>query len=137
MTNNLDVPLNDRVRWFAGTLKRIAATAAETAGTFGVMEQWAPIGFSPPLHVHEREASALHVLEGEITVQQGDRTSTIRAGDLAFFPARCRTPFASRATLPTSSSTSLLAGSSSSISTRRTLHSSPPCLPSKPRMSPA
>jgi quercetin dioxygenase-like cupin family protein len=81
-----DIPIDDRLRWFVGTLNRIVATAADTNGSFGLMEQWAPHGFSPPLHVHQHEDSALHVLEGEITVQRGAEQCTIRSGEFAFLP---------------------------------------------------
>jgi len=86
MVEPIDVPVDERLRWFVGTLNRIVATSADTNGTFGVMEQWAPHGFSPPRHVHTREDSALHVLDGEILVERGEERFTIRTGEFGFLP---------------------------------------------------
>ena len=82
----ITAPLDDRLRWFTGTLNRIVATSAETNGVFGVMEQWAPRGFSPPLHQHEREDSALYVLEGEVLSECGGVRRLLRSGEMAFMP---------------------------------------------------
>lgn len=68
------------------TLNRIVATGAETGGTLGVMEQWPPKGFSPPRHVHDREDSARHVLDGELVVERGEERFTIGAGGFGFLP---------------------------------------------------
>jgi quercetin dioxygenase-like cupin family protein len=78
--------VDERLRWFLGTLNRIVATADDTAGAFGLMEQWAPQGFSPPLHVHHREDSALCLIEGVMTLRLGDEESTLGPGDFAFMP---------------------------------------------------
>lgn len=78
-------PLDD-LRWFAGSLNRVVADAGQTGGTFGLMEQWAATGFSPPLHVHHREDSALVVLDGTIEVRRGDETVHATAGDCVFLP---------------------------------------------------
>lgn len=86
MTKLDSVPVDDRLRWFVGTLNRIVATAAETNGAFGLMEQWAPAGFSPPLHVHHREDSAIVMLDGELVVQRGDDQFPASAGDAVFLP---------------------------------------------------
>jgi len=85
-TGAIDTPVDDRLRWFVGTLNRVVASTADTAGTFGLMEQWAPRGFSPPTHVHHREDSAIHLLEGEMTVRLGDAERRIVAGETAFLP---------------------------------------------------
>lgn len=76
----------DDLRWFVGTLNRVVAGADDTAGAFGLMEQWAERGFSPPLHVHHREDSALVVLDGTIEVHRGDETVQASAGDFVFLP---------------------------------------------------
>jgi mannose-6-phosphate isomerase-like protein (cupin superfamily) len=80
------VPVDDRLRWFVGSLNRVVTTAAETNGTFGLMEQWASSGFSPPRHVHRREDSALVVLEGALVVQRGDEEVAASAGQSVFLP---------------------------------------------------
>jgi len=84
--DTIDTRLDDRLRWFVGSLNRVVATAGETNGTFGLMEQWAPRGFAPPTHVHHREDSALYVLDGSLRVRVGDDESTITAGEFVFLP---------------------------------------------------
>jgi len=81
-----EVPVDERLRWFVGSLNRIVATAHDTGGAFGLMEQWASRGFSPPLHVHHREASALILLDGDIEVRRGDEKVTASAGDCVMLP---------------------------------------------------
>jgi hypothetical protein len=51
----------------------IKAGAEETKGGFTLIEQVAPAGFAPPLHVHRDEDEAFYVLEGEITVTCGSK----------------------------------------------------------------
>jgi mannose-6-phosphate isomerase-like protein (cupin superfamily) len=80
------VPVDDRLRWFVGSLNRIITTAEETNGAFGLMEQWAHRGFSPPRHVHHREDSALVVLDGELLVQRGDDELVATQGQAVFLP---------------------------------------------------
>ena len=80
------VVVDDRLRWFLGTLNRIVATGDDTGGAFGLMEQWAPRGFSPPLHVHHREDSALFLVEGAMTLRLGDNDTMLGPGDFAFMP---------------------------------------------------
>ena len=67
-------------RWFLGTRMRVVSDAATTGGQLTVREQWAQRGFSPPLHVHHAEDTALQVLDGELTVVVGGRTVQLGAG---------------------------------------------------------
>jgi mannose-6-phosphate isomerase-like protein (cupin superfamily) len=60
--------------WFLGSLMTIKATGDDTAGAFTLIEQLAPAGFGPPLHVHHREDEAFYVLEGALRVVCGDRS---------------------------------------------------------------
>jgi quercetin dioxygenase-like cupin family protein len=76
----------ERDRWFAGTLMRILADRSDTAGALTVMEQRARRGFSPPLHVHHREDTALLVLDGRLTVLVGDAVSALDAGGFVWLP---------------------------------------------------
>jgi mannose-6-phosphate isomerase-like protein (cupin superfamily) len=80
------VPVDDRLRWFVGSLNRIIATADDTNGAFGLMEQWATRGFSPPRHVHHREDSAVIVLAGELLVERGDEKIVATPGQSVFLP---------------------------------------------------
>lgn len=78
--------VDERDRWFLGTLLRIVAGGSDTAGRLAVMEQSAPRGFSPPLHIHHREDTALFVLEGSITVVVGNDRRSCGAGELVWLP---------------------------------------------------
>ena len=75
-----------RDRWFLGTLLRIVADGGDTAGQLGVMEQLSARGFSPPLHVHHREDTALLVIDGELTVRVGDDERRVGPGGFAWLP---------------------------------------------------
>ena len=76
----------ERDRWFAGTLPRLVANAGDTGGGLTVMEQRARRGFSPPLHVHHREDTAILVLDGELTVAMGDHQQALSAGGFVWLP---------------------------------------------------
>ncbi len=73
-------------RWFLGSRLRVVAGAEQTNGQLTVMEQWAPLGFSPPLHLHGAEDTALHVIDGELTVVVGDETHHLGPGGFAWLP---------------------------------------------------
>lgn len=51
-----------------------------------VIEIDAPMGDSPPLHVHHHEDEIFHVLDGELLLRVGDRDLTARAGDVLCAP---------------------------------------------------
>jgi len=76
----------ERDRWFLGTLLRIVAAGGDTGGQLAVFEQRARRGFSPPLHVHHREDTALIVVDGAITVVVGDRRHEVGAGGFVWLP---------------------------------------------------
>jgi len=87
-----------RDRWFLGTLMRMHATSAETGGAVSVVEQRAPAGFSPPLHVHAHEDAVIIVLEGELTVQVGEARRKVMPSESVFLPRRV--PHTFRADVP-------------------------------------
>ena len=72
--------------WFLRNHMTIKATAASTGGAFGLVESLIAPGFSPPLHVHHREDESFWVLEGEVSMQCGDRTFQASAGSFVFLP---------------------------------------------------
>ena len=78
--------ISERDRWFLGTFLRILAGAGDTGGQLGVMEQLAPRGFSPPLHIHHREDTALLVLDGTITAIVGDKRTRLGPGGFVWLP---------------------------------------------------
>jgi mannose-6-phosphate isomerase-like protein (cupin superfamily) len=72
--------------WFLGTLMTLKATGEQTKGTYGLIEQLLPSGFSPPLHVHHNEDEAFYLLAGEASFTCGDQTLKARPGSFIFFP---------------------------------------------------
>lgn len=81
-------PTSTHDLWFAGTLMHVLADREVTDGQFALIEQRAPRGFSPPVHVHEHEDQFLYVLEGELTVRVGDLERVVPAGETAWLPRR-------------------------------------------------
>ena len=73
-------------RWFFGMLAEVKASAADTGGQYTMLEMIAPPGLQTPLHVHYREDEGFHVLDGSVTIQVGDDTVELRAGEHAFGP---------------------------------------------------
>jgi mannose-6-phosphate isomerase-like protein (cupin superfamily) len=72
--------------WFTNNLTTIKARAADTGGEFGLIESVAPVGASPPLHVHSRDDETFWILEGEVTIVCGSETYTAGPGAMAFLP---------------------------------------------------
>ena len=72
--------------WWQGSLMRIKARAADTAGALGLVEATFPRDFGPPLHVHSREDEAFYILDGEISFRQGDEEFTAGAGTWVWGP---------------------------------------------------
>jgi len=73
-------------RWFFGMLAEIKASAADTGGRYTLVEITAPPGLQTPLHVHYREDEGFYVLEGSVTIQVGEETVELGAGQHAFGP---------------------------------------------------
>ena len=73
--------------WFLGTRMEVKATAEDTGGLFGLIDQsYAPPGFAAPPHVHHAEDEAFYVLEGQITVHRGDEVFGAAAGAFVWLP---------------------------------------------------
>jgi len=49
--------------WFLNTLTIVKATASQTGGAFGLIEQLAPVGAGSPYHVHRAEEESFYILE--------------------------------------------------------------------------
>jgi quercetin dioxygenase-like cupin family protein len=73
-------------RWFFGTLAEVKASAAATGGQYTLVEVTAPPGLESPLHVHYTEDEGFYVLEGSVTIDVGDETVELAAGEHAFGP---------------------------------------------------
>jgi len=61
---------------------RFVATGSRTAGRYGLFEyRMAPRSPGPGPHVHATFSEAFHVLEGELTIFDGERWAAYRPGD--------------------------------------------------------
>lgn len=81
------VPLGDGPAvWFAGSLVVLKATGEDTDGSFSLVEQLAPAGFGPPLHVHFETDELFCVLDGSATFWVGDETLSAPAGAVVYLP---------------------------------------------------
>ena len=52
--------------WFIGTLMTRKAGVTDGVGGVAFLDQLAPAGFGPPLHVHHREDEGFYILEGQV-----------------------------------------------------------------------
>jgi quercetin dioxygenase-like cupin family protein len=77
--------MTDDIQFLASRV-RIHVSGAQTGGTFALLEETAPGGDQPPLHVHRNEDETFYVLEGEVTMWVGERTYVLGPGDCAFAP---------------------------------------------------
>lgn len=57
--------------WCVGALTTVKATGQQTAGTYSLVEDFAPQGAGTPLHRHQEDDEAFYVLEGEMTFYLG------------------------------------------------------------------
>ena len=79
-------PGDGQAMWFLTNRMTIKATADSTGGAYGLVESLIAPGFSPPMHVHHREDESFWVLEGELTMQCGERRFRAGAGSFVFLP---------------------------------------------------
>ena len=84
------LPLSPTARanqyWFFGMLAEVKASAADTGGMYTLLEITAPAGLQTPLHVHYREHEGFYVLDGSVTIEVGDETVELGAGEHAYGP---------------------------------------------------
>ena len=73
-------------RWFLSSRVWLRATAGNTNGDFGLIEQIVPPGLGSPYHVHRNEDEAFYVLEGQIRFFSGGESWVMGAGGFAFLP---------------------------------------------------
>jgi quercetin dioxygenase-like cupin family protein len=69
-----------------GDVQTIKLTGKDTNGLFTLIEEENIPGTGIPLHVHENEDEVFKVIEGEMELTVGDKTTILKAGDLAFGP---------------------------------------------------
>lgn len=74
--------------WYTGSLSSIRATAEETGGAFGLVEDLIPVGYETPLHIHHNEDECFYLLEGEAEFVTQGRTIKAAPGAFVFLPRK-------------------------------------------------
>ena len=69
-----------------GDLQTFKLTGKDTNGLFTLIEEENEPGTGIPPHVHEHEDEVFKVVEGEMELTVGGKTTILKAGDLAFGP---------------------------------------------------
>lgn len=69
-----------------GDQQTIRVAGEHTGGAYTLIEQCNAPGVGVPLHVHDREDEAFHVLEGVLELTIAGRTVVARAGDTVLAP---------------------------------------------------
>jgi quercetin dioxygenase-like cupin family protein len=71
---------------FLGGLIHLRAAAADTSGTFALLEHHGERGYNSPLHLHDNDEETFLVLDGELRVEVGAEVHAVGAGGLAILP---------------------------------------------------
>jgi quercetin dioxygenase-like cupin family protein len=71
--------------WFVGTLATIRVPGEAVGGRYALIEFLFPRGASPPRHTHPQDESYI-VLDGQLTVQAGERRFELGPGGTAAVP---------------------------------------------------
>jgi quercetin dioxygenase-like cupin family protein len=82
----IKTPTQGRTIAVVGDVYRFLATGEDTNGKYAMWEAIVPPGGGPPPHVHSREEEGFYILEGEITLQIGDKRLLANAGMFANMP---------------------------------------------------
>ena len=75
----------DAVEWM-GVAFRTILTSEATGGAMSIVDSVAPVDFSPPRHVHEREDECFVILSGECEFWLEGETFRRGPGETAFVP---------------------------------------------------
>jgi mannose-6-phosphate isomerase-like protein (cupin superfamily) len=77
---------SEKYFWFLNSLTTIRVSAQDGANQISVVEQRAPMGYSPPLHLHRAQDEIFHVLKGEFRLKVGDQEKRLKADDILLIP---------------------------------------------------
>lgn len=97
------VQLWEPVVWMGGRY-------SDSAGTFGSFLSWAEAGSGPPLHVHEGEDEAIHIIEGAADFWLDGQTTRVEAGQGILLPRGVPHTFRVTADSPARMLTALVPG---------------------------
>jgi quercetin dioxygenase-like cupin family protein len=81
-----DEDRNRREFWFLDTRVVVRVSVEDGDNQMSVLEQWAPEGDSPPLHLHKDQDEIFHLIEGEMRFRVGGQDLPARAGDTLLAP---------------------------------------------------
>ena len=77
---------SEKYFWFLNSLTTIRVSARTGADQVAIIEQRAPKGYSPPLHLHRTQDEVFHALEGEFRFRVGDLEKHLQADDMLLVP---------------------------------------------------
>jgi len=77
---------SEKYFWYLSSLATIRVSAQSGADQLSVIEQRAPQGASPLLHLHRAQDEIFYVLEGEFRLRVGDQEKRLKAGDIVLVP---------------------------------------------------
>jgi Ca2+-binding RTX toxin-like protein/quercetin dioxygenase-like cupin family protein len=83
-----EVPPDENLEsvWLSGSNYNFLATAEDTNGQYSLFDFYVPPQAGPPPHIHNWEAEAFYIADGQITFQMGNETMVGNPGDYLFLP---------------------------------------------------
>jgi mannose-6-phosphate isomerase-like protein (cupin superfamily) len=76
------------IAWMPGGVRtEIQLNGADTGGTFCLLVDEPPVGWSLPAHIHTDAAETIHVLEGEFEMTVAGATERLGPGQTLHIPA--------------------------------------------------
>jgi quercetin dioxygenase-like cupin family protein len=79
-------PLEGELLWFLDTLVQVRIPTSRGTDGLSVLENRAPLGDSPPLHVHRTQDEVFHVIEGVMRFRLGETERVVAAGSTLLAP---------------------------------------------------
>jgi quercetin dioxygenase-like cupin family protein len=73
---------SEKYFWFLNSLTTIRVSAQEAEDQLSIVEQRAPQGYSPPLHIHREQDEIFQVLEGEFRIKVGGEEKRLKSGNM-------------------------------------------------------
>lgn len=80
------VPPHTGKSWIDGDQVMCKVVSEDQLGGYSLFELTVPPQGGPPAHIHHWEKEAYYILEGELLIQEGDRTFMASAGSFVDFP---------------------------------------------------
>ena len=77
---------DQRDLWFLNTRVLIRVSYQDGADHISILEHWAALGDSPPLHVHRTEDEVFQVLAGDVRFHVGGQERRATAADILLVP---------------------------------------------------